>query len=268
MRNRDYHHVLCLRLRVTALCLGLAVATFARSKRTALLPPNKTLLEASNDCAACHTPVTGADDVKCIGCHANDEALLQRQPTAFHATIGHCAVCHGEHQGVNVRLVKMDHTKLSRIGLASLTNAASRELQRGSTDRMTWLRLQQRSTATASRPPLTPLEATLNCRSCHGTKDRHVGLFGEDCAVCHETSAWTIATFRHPSPRSLDCAQCHQSPPSHSMEHFNMVSKRVAGQDDKTNSQCCGPVRVNQRYRCHQTTSWNDIKGVGWYKHH
>ena len=76
------------------------------------------------------------------------------------------------------------------------------------------------------------------------------------------------AEFRHPSPRSLECAQCHQAPPSHYMMHFEMVSKKVAGLDNEQNNQCCGPVQVNQCYRCHQTTAWNDIKGVGWYKHH
>jgi len=27
-------------------------------------------------------------------------------------------------------------------------------------------------------------------------------------------------------------------------------------------------ARVDQCLLCHQTTSWNDIRGVGWYKHH
>lgn len=31
---------------------------------------------------------------------------------------------------------------------------------------------------------------------------------------------------------------------------------------------CCGPTQVNQCYRCHRTTSWNDIKGIGYYKHY
>ncbi|NOT58440.1 MAG: cytochrome c3 family protein [Deltaproteobacteria bacterium] len=222
-----------------------------------------------HNCAACHTPVTGADDIKCIGCHANDEALLQRQPTVFHATIGSCASCHGEHQGVDTHVGEMDHAKLAKIALTSLTTTSPQsEQKRGSTDLVTWLRPHQDMVAATSHPQLTPLEATLDCRTCHGTKDRHVGLFGGDCAACHGTAAWTIAAFRHPSPRSLDCAQCHQAPPSHYMEHFNMVSKRVAGQDNDASSQCCGPVQVNQCYRCHQTTSWNDIKGVGWYKHH
>jgi hypothetical protein len=48
-------------------------------------------------------------------------------------------------------------------------------------------------------------------------------------------------------------------PPSHTMMHFQMVSAKVARQP---------AARVYQCFLCHQTTSWNDIKGVGWYKHH
>jgi hypothetical protein len=43
------------------------------------------------------------------------------------------------------------------------------------------------------------------------------------------------------------------------MGHFHMVSAKVARRPH---------ARVNQCHLCHQTTSWNDIKGVGWYKHH
>jgi hypothetical protein len=43
------------------------------------------------------------------------------------------------------------------------------------------------------------------------------------------------------------------------MEHFAMVSKRVALKPD---------ARVEQCFLCHLTTSWNDIRGVGYYKHH
>jgi hypothetical protein len=84
-------------------------------------------------------------------------------------------------------------------------------------------------------------------------------LFGQDCAQCHATDKWTISEFRHLSPSSMDCSQCYQAPPSHYMMHFHMISARVAGRPH---------ARVDQCFQCHQTTSGNDIKGVGWYKHH
>ncbi|HAW32108.1 MAG TPA: hypothetical protein DCY03_29055, partial [Planctomycetaceae bacterium] len=106
---------------------------------------------------------------------------------------------------------------------------------------------------------ITPDEVALNCATCHSNDDRHFQLFGQDCAQCHSTDKWMIAEFRHPSPNSMDCAQCHQAPPSHYMMHFKMISARVAGRPH---------ARVDQCFQCHQTTSWNDILGSGWYKHH
>ena len=223
-----------------------------------------------NNCAACHTPITGAEDTKCIGCHANDTALLQRQPTAFHASIGNCAQCHIEHQGADVRLVRMDHKMLAQIGLKLLRQSAPQsEEETVRANLLHWVRLHpEGDSPTPNHPHVTPIEMTLNCQTCHATKDRHLGLLGQDCAQCHATTKWTIAEFQHPSPRSFDCAQCHQAPPSHYMMHFDMISKKVAGQEDEQVAKCCGPAQVNQCYRCHQTTSWNDIKGLGYYKHH
>jgi hypothetical protein len=106
---------------------------------------------------------------------------------------------------------------------------------------------------------VTPAEATLDCASCHSNKDPHRGLMGTDCVQCHRTSEWTIPEFRHPSPTSVSCAQCHQAPPSHYMMHFKVVCQAVARQPN---------AQVNQCYACHQTDDWNDIKGVGWYMHH
>lgn len=209
-----------------------------------------------NNCNACHTPIAGVTVANCIVCHANDAALLQRQPTAFHANIGTCSACHLEHQGRAHRPTKMAHDALAKIGLrqlaanpdpASEDRAASRRLE-------DWI---SRGGTTGSGE--TARERVLNCAECHGNDDRHFGLFGNDCAACHGTAAWTVPEFRHPQANSLDCAQCHQAPPSHYMMHFKMISQKVAGQPH---------ARVEQCHLCHQTTAWPDIRGAGWYKHH
>ncbi|MBX9772632.1 MAG: cytochrome c3 family protein, partial [Candidatus Obscuribacterales bacterium] len=106
---------------------------------------------------------------------------------------------------------------------------------------------------------LTAKEMTLNCAVCHASQDVHRKLFGADCASCHTTDNWQVAEFVHPSMKSENCASCHQAPPSHSMMHFQMVSMPVAKQHH---------TKVEQCYVCHQTNDWNDIKGIGWYKHH
>jgi hypothetical protein len=249
--------VLAILLRRTS--LGNAV-TWQRQTSPGPLSAAHAFL--ANDCATCHTSVKGPDSSKCIACHATDESLLQRQPTAFHGGIGSCRECHPEHQGTAQQPTDMDHAALARIGLRQLQEEGQGDTEASSLRNqvVTWINRQNAAGGVPpGHPAITPLEAALNCATCHGNKDRHLGFFGLDCAQCHATAQWTIPEFRHPSPTSTDCAQCHQAPPSHYMEHFHMVSARVAGKPHAQVSQC---------FLCHQTTAWNDIKGVGWYKHH
>lgn len=202
-------------------------------------------------CQACHSPNAGVKAENCIVCHANDQRLLQRQPTAFHATVGDCASCHFEHGGKQTRATQMDHLALARIG-------AARYREEPSADQANSVLSKEAEWVKQIRN-LPPAESALNCATCHSTKDRHVGLFGQDCSACHAVTAWTVPGYRHPPENSLDCAQCHQAPPSHYMEHFEMVSERVAHVEHAKVAQC---------FLCHRTTVWNDIRGVGYYKHH
>jgi len=236
----------------------------------------------SNQCSACHTPVKGVEAGLCIACHADNTALLQRQPTAFHANVQTCTGCHVEHQGTSRMPTKMDHTMLAKIGhrqigaaeVSGELNAADIAAAAKIFDRVA-LHQAQAPHKNASSTEVNPAsggglpanhpllggadESTLNCASCHASKDRHRGLFGADCVQCHATTQWTVSQFVHPSARSTECAQCHQPPPSHNMMHFSMMSAPLARQPN---------AQVNQCFMCHQTTSWNDIKGVGMVKHH
>lgn len=215
-----------------------------------------------NDCAACHTAGRGVQAATCVACHADEEVLLQRQPTAFHSDVASCVECHGEHQGIDRRPTDMDHEALVRIGLRQIGDVDASDADDDRSTQRLLARLGQHASADRlplGHPNVSPPEATLDCATCHANEDRHSSLFGQDCAQCHGTSEWTMSQFRHPSPRSTDCAQCHQAPPSHYMEHFRMVSMAVADQPHAKVAQC---------YLCHQTTVWNDIKGVGFYEHH
>ena len=54
-----------------------------------------------------------------------------------------------------------------------------------------------------------------DCYSCHQQDDEHNGQNGTDCAICHNTSAWTPAEFsgQHTFPLNhgdgASCATCH-----------------------------------------------------------
>ena len=101
-------------------------------------------------------------------------------------------------------------------------------------------------------------QARLQCATCHSTQDKHQGFFGQQCATCHATETWEVASFLHPSPKSTQCSQCHKAPPSHYMMHF-MMDRAITGQKE---------ARVEQCQLCHQTDSFNNIKGVGMFDMH
>ncbi len=218
------------------------------------LSPRHAYLD--NQCRACHEPAVGVTVAKCTACHANAELLLGRQPTAFHASVQECSACHVEHQTANVRPIVMDHVALATIGARALERASGTDAESEATLRSleTWLHIRRPTQLDAS----TAREA-LNCAGCHDRKDPHFKRFGSDCAQCHALESWSVAGYQHPSSGSKQCVQCHQPPPSHLMGHFAMISQQVAGK---------AGARVDQCFECHNTTSWNDIVGVGFYKHH
>ncbi len=209
-----------------------------------------------NRCTSCHDPSTGVSVAKCTACHANAERLLGRQPTTFHASIQQCTGCHIEHQSTNVRPLLMDHVELARIGARTLARASRTDAESSATlnSLKRWFRIQNPNQLDAHSA-----REALNCAGCHDRQEPHFKRFGNDCAQCHELNSWTISEYQHPSSRSKQCVQCHQPPPSHLMGHFAMVSRKFAGKEH---------ANVNQCFECHNTTSWNDIVDVGFYKHH
>jgi hypothetical protein len=210
---------------------GLAVAALYRQGSSAiphwasLVRPGELSSKhafLADKCESCHTPTRGVEAKACISCHATDAVTLARESTAFHATIGTCSACHLEHLG-DARPIATNHDILRSIGQSQG-------------------------------------KSTLDCSACHSNRSPHRDLLGRECEACHLETTWKVAGFKHPSPASVECAQCHQAPPSHyMMGHFHMISMMIARQ---------AHARVEQCYLCHQTDAWNDIRGVGWYKHH
>ena len=214
-----------------------------------------------NDCEACHTPIEGVERDKCVMCHANDSYITQRQPTAFHTDIGECSTCHTEHKGREAKISTMDHRALTTIGLNMLGQLKGPNhegvIAKAFLDDL--LASGRMPASLFVHPDVSGEEVLLQCSTCHQNDDRHFTLFGQDCVQCHRTDQWSLPEFLHPSNQSRDCNQCHEAPPSHYMKHFKKISAKVAGNPKAPVENC---------FACHQSTSWNDIKRAGWYKHH
>jgi len=210
----------------------------------------------ANRCATCHDSMVGVTVTKCTVCHANAERLLGRQPTEFHASIQECSACHVEHRNTSMRPLVMDHLELAKIGARTLARAARKDYDSDATLKSleTWLRIS-RFDQLDERAALQ----SLNCAGCHDRRDPHFKRFGSDCAQCHVFKSWSVTGYQHPSSQSKDCVQCHQPPPSHYMEHFSMVSQKIAGKEH---------AQIDECFECHNTSGWNDIVDVGFYKHH
>ena len=149
----------------------------------------------------------------------------------------------------------MDHVELARIGARTLARASRSDSESADTIESleTWLRIRD------DRFDARTAREALNCAGCHDRQEPHFKRFGTDCAQCHGLESWSVTGYQHPSSRSKTCVQCHQAPPSHFMEHFAMVSQKFARKEH---------ARVDQCFECHNTTAWNDIVDVGFYKHH
>ncbi len=220
-------------------------------------------------CEACHTPTRGVEEASCLSCHVTAAPELVTKPsTAFHNDIGECAGCHVEHQGRDRRPINMDHAVLAATGHARAAKAGASGRQPGEagfSHALARLRILLDSSIGDLRASLIPrslsptASAQLDCVSCHVNQDPHRTLFGSDCQTCHAVDVWTVAEFQHPSPRSQDCVQCHQAPPSHYMMHFEMMDRTISGQEN---------ARVEQCFLCHQTDAWNNVRGVGWRELH
>jgi hypothetical protein len=62
-------------------------------------------------------------------------------------------------------------------------------------------------------------KTAMDCQSCHGLDDVHLGRFGPDCASCHKAEGWKQVRFDHArdtkfplrgAHRSATCNSCHE----------------------------------------------------------
>jgi hypothetical protein len=181
------------RFGVLALALLLLYGGLAYSQRDSMLSPGH-LLEGHTDihqaCFSCHSAFRGIDTARCITCHRIEEIgrrtvsrapLLAGERVLFHQDLreGSCAACHTDHAGPD--------------GQGTLEGFEHGLLMASAIER---------------------------CNDCHERQRPgdmiHTGVKA-GCNPCHQTAAWTPASFDH-APyfrfdrhHPEDCETCHMT---------------------------------------------------------
>jgi hypothetical protein len=103
-----------------------------------------------------------------------------------------------------------------------------------------------------------------HCAGCHSDPDYHSGLFGSNCADCHNTAGWLPAIFKrtHSFPlnhgRADSCRDCHNS----TLSTWTCTTCHDAVEIDKEHREE-GISDIANCLRCHADGRKGDGKGGG-----
>jgi hypothetical protein len=184
----------------------------AKSKSGVVIETFTSHADFEGSCARCHQPLSANQVDLCEKCHT-DVSDQVSQSTGTHGRIKNvekCAACHTDHKG---RDFDPSHAALNNfnhnVTVFPLTNQHA----------------------------LTPCKdchannnyqhISSQCSSCHKEPGAHAGMFGQDCAQCHNDTAWKPAEFKGAAfdhektafslakhskgfdGQPLGCVQCH-----------------------------------------------------------
>ena len=204
--------------------LILIVLTLTSSVSRAQLSPGDlseahASLEGVTNCTNCHGGDQELVPDKCLSCHTR----IQNQRSAgegLHSWPEYqaCQNCHVEHQGRDFKLIYWKN------GERAFDHALTGHALEGKHATLDCRRCHQskyiRGVSVGSSEKLdwdkTYLGLNAACVGCH--RDEHRGQMNQDCAKCHDQTAWKpVARFDHATARfpltgkhnSVVCAKCH-----------------------------------------------------------
>jgi len=186
---------------------------------------------ASLACGDCHAVARTLEDLKaapirCVGCHAKDDAHSGRLGDD-------CAACH---KPVRWSEVNFNHADVGFVITGKHTDL----------------------TCSACHVKGNTSQVPSSCVGCHGQDDSHQGRLGNDCSACHDTLGWTSVQFDHAvtgfaltqAHGGLACNTCH-SPSNVSPAPSDCVGCHL--QDDAHDGAFGADCSA-----CHRPTLWSD----------
>lgn len=252
------------------LVLCMATTTRAQISPGPLARAHQNLAGGSN-CVKCHEISTRTPTFRCLECHREIAGELQ-QNKGLHATFPRsaspgaaCVKCHSDHNGADFQMIHwtptpqgLDHTK---TGFA--IDGKHQGVSCRSCHNQQHISGQQRALLSTKDLNRTWMGLSPGCSTCH--EDKHQGRFGTDCARCHSTVGWKVASidrqnFDHSKTRfpltgehrRVQCQSCHTAgtdgKPRYSGISFSACSDCHRDPHKAAFKQGCES--------CHSTSTW------------
>jgi hypothetical protein len=200
------------------------------------------------ECTACHT-MNGAFKTSladCATCHAKKDIAFMIQHTKDFGE--NCVVCHDGQD----RMIHFDHQKTAFPLLGKHAEASCADCH-GLSEQAVFHKGKMQPVGTqmtSAQPGQDPFKDTpTDCAGCHVEPQAHLGMFSQDCASCHNTSAWKPAKldgadFEHARKtgftlihhakdydgKPITCNTCHQSD-IHNFDVQNCITCHSQGEE-------------------------------------
>lgn len=218
--------------------VGFMVFLMVRFPHTLLSPGELTEShqKINNDCFACHAPMQGVTNNKCISCHKLNEIGLKTNNSAithtdkskisFHEVLKmqSCTSCHSDHQGIYTtpNAGSFKHNLITESIVNNCLNCHEEyhdELHSSVTSSCkNCHNFESWKTITHFDHNLINTGKDKNCLACHKKPDDalHTAVTN-NCFTCHTLTEWKPATFEHNSyfvldgDHNTDCVTCHKN---------------------------------------------------------
>jgi hypothetical protein len=212
-------------------------------------------VEGDQHCNDCHASGKRIDTQGCLKCHSDLGARI----TAGAGLHGReykgqaCEKCHGEHLGLNSRIVRWPGGDPKALNHA-LTGWPLENAHKP-------VACEKCHTKPNMRGNKTYIGQSPACAACH--KDQHGGRFGTTCTGCHNDVAWTalhLDNFDHNQAKfplkgahqKVKCEKCHEGqPPKYTgLQFASCLNCHKDPHAGKLGPNCAG---------CHDEAGWKKV---------
>jgi len=169
------------------------------------------------DCLECHDAGKGVPNDKCLACHKELKASVEKKKT-FHGQLANknCIECHTDHKGRDFDSTNFNHKTFDHSKTGQPLSGKHKQIRCIECHKET----REKFSVRKKEPRFLGLMA--NCTSCHKKDDVHLyqnDFAKKDCNECHNDIRWKDAkNFDHAKVSSfklegkhqeMKCAKCH-----------------------------------------------------------